>query len=223
MTGQAKFFCSTIGRKQLIAVTGLALSLFVLTHMLGNLLLFVGPKAYNEYSHQLTSNKLIFLAEAGLLGAFLIHMVLAVRISIYNRLCRPQAYYMSASGDKATSPATKSLWAQGIVILVFSIYHLFTFKFGNYYEADYGSGPIRDLHRLVVEVFESPSYVLGYALSLLILGVHLSHGIKSSLQTLGFHHPRYECKVKLLSRFYGALVALGFLSQPLYVFFIYRG
>lgn len=214
------WLCSTIGRKQLIGVSGLGLSLFLLTHMAGNLLIFKGPQAYNEYSHALISNPLIYAAEIGLLLMFLGHMVLAVRLTLANWSARGETRYaVLPNGEKGTSLIQRSLWAQGMLILVFIILHLITFKYGQHYMVDYGKGEIRDLHRLVIEVFEKPEYVVGYIIALVVLGLHLSHGVGSSLQTLGIHHVRYQRCFKAISIIYAVIVTLGFISQPLYVFF----
>ena len=210
---------SSIGRKQLIGLTGLGLSLFVLTHMLGNMLIFVGPQAYNEYGHALVSNPLIYLAEAGLLAAFCAHLLIALKISYANFKARPVGYAVKASGDKGTSAAKRLLWAQGLLILVFVILHLITFKFGAEYTVDYGKGPIRDLHKLMIEVFKDPAYVAWYVVAVFVLGAHLIHGIGSAFQTLGINHPKYNCAIKCVSWFYGIAVAAGFAAQPIYVFF----
>jgi len=218
-----KWLCSTIGRKQLIGLTGIGLSLFVLIHMLENMLILAGPQPYNNYAHFLTSNPLIYVAEAGLVAIFLLHLGFASAISIKNMGAREGRYAVSPSGDKATSMIQKSLWAQGLLILVFVILHLITFKFGTEYKVNYGQGEIRDLHRLVIEVFKEPMYVVWYLVALVVLGFHLSHGVGSSFQTLGIHHPRYQCLIRRFSIFYAVVVAGGFIVQPLYVFFIHRG
>ena len=157
---------SSIGRKQLIAVTGLGLSLFVLVHMLGNLLIFVSPQKYNEYSHALTSNPLIYLAEAGLIAMFFGHMVLAMRMTVHNWQARTSRYAVASNGEKATGWIQKTLWAQGLLILVFAILHLISFKYGPYYEVTYGQQTMRDIHRVVVEVFSIPGYVVWYCVAL---------------------------------------------------------
>lgn len=210
---------TTIGRKQLIALTGLGLSLFVLVHMLGNMLIFVSPQKYNEYSHALVSNPMIYLAEAGLLAMFFGHMVLAIRMTRLNWQARDSRYAVSPSGDKAATFIQKSLWAQGLLILVFVILHLISFKFGTYYSVNYGGVEMRDIHRLVLEVFKNPLYVGWYCVALVVLAMHLSHGVGSSLQTLGFNHPRYNCMIKMASIGYALIVGVGFLSQPIYVYF----
>lgn len=214
---------STIGRKQMVGVAGLALSGFVFTHMLGNMLIFVGAQAYNEYGHALTSNPLIYAAEAGLVVFFLVHVVIALALSLKNFLARDFRYAMPSSGDKATSLNKRTLWIQGSIILIFVILHLITFKYGTVYMVDYGKGEIRDLHRLMVEVFASPGYVFWYAISVLLLGFHLVHGLASSFQTLGLHHPRFQPVIKKVSLAFGWIVAFGFMSQPIYVHFFLKG
>jgi succinate dehydrogenase / fumarate reductase cytochrome b subunit len=214
---------STIGRKQVIGLTGIGLSLFVLMHMAGNMLILVGPQAYNEYAHALVSNPLIYLAEGGLVALFLGHLAVASRISIQNMGARKTRYAVLPSGDKATSAAKRSLWAQGLLIFVFLILHLISFKYGTHYTANYGKGEIRDLHKLVIETFQQPLYAGWYAFAMVVLLVHLSHGVASSVQTLGIHHPRYQKGIKAFSCLYALVVGGGFIIQPLYVFFIYRG
>ena len=218
--GNCGWIGSTIGRKQLIGVTGLALSGFVLTHMLGNMLILVGAEKYNEYAHALVSNPLLPLAEGGLLLAFLAHLIYALRLTVMNWSARDTRYAVRSNGAKRTKWTQRTLWAQGLVILVFLILHLITFKYGPEYKVTYGTTEMRDLHRLVIEVFQQPIYVAWYAVALVILCLHLSHGFGSSLQTLGVNHPRYNVAIKGLSWVYALLVTVGFLSQPIYVFFL---
>lgn len=208
---------STIGRKQLIGVTGLGLSGFVLTHMLGNMLILVGPQAYNEYSHKLITNPFLIVAELGLLLMFVVHLVMAVRLSWSNWQARDTRYKVASNGPKGTSFIQKSLWAQGLLILVFVILHLITFKYGTVYTVNYGAGEMRDLHRLVIETFREPLYTGWYVVAVFVLGLHLSHGFGSTFQTLGLHHVRYQSALRCLSILYAVIVAAGFISQPLYV------
>ncbi len=216
------YLSSTIGRKQVVGIAGLGLCLFVLTHMLGNLLVFVSPQAYNEYGHALTSNPLIYIAEAGLIAIFLGHIILALCLSMKNKAARPVKYAVNAEGEKSTSFVTKTMKHQGIVILVFVVWHLYTFKFGSFapeqFEVQYGDVVMRDLYRLMVEVFANPMYVAWYVFAVFILGYHLSHGFSSAIKTLGFSHPKYDDKLTKLGWLYSALVTLGFASQPIYVF-----
>lgn len=217
------WICSTLGRKQLIGLTGVGISLFVLIHMLENMLILAGAQPYNNYTHFLTSNPLIYVAEMGLLALFVGHILLASAISIKNWGARGTGYAVTASGAKRTTLTQRTLWAQGLLILVFLILHLITFKYGTEYTVNYGQGEIRDLHRLVIEVFKVPMYIAWYLVSLVVLGFHLSHGVGSSFQTLGLHHVRYQGLIRRFSVFYAVVVAGGFIVQPLYVFFLHRG
>lgn len=221
--GRASYFCSTIGRKQIMAIAGLALCAFVLAHAGGNIIMLFSADAYNKYGHALVSNPLLYVAEGGLVLMFLAHIVSGIKVTIRNMGARPQGYAVQASGEKATSKTTKSMWVQGIAILVFVILHLITFKYGPNYTTQVDGVEMRDLFRLVYEVFQSPIYVTWYIAALLILCFHLSHGLYSSLQTLGLHHPKYMPKVKCISVMYGVFVSFAFISQPIYMMFFYKG
>lgn len=206
-----------------MAVAGIALSLFVFMHAAGNLFLFVSPEAYNKYGHAIVSNPLIYIAEAGLVLFFAIHIVAGVILTIKNISSRPQKYAKLAKGDKATSIANRLMAVQGMVLFGFIVIHLITFKYGEYYETSVDGAIVRDLFRLVYEVFQKPEYVFSYILCLLVLCFHLSHGLYSALQTLGFNHPKFTPKIKCASVLYGLTVATMFISQPLYMYFIYKG
>lgn len=218
--GIGGWLCSTIGRKQLIGVTGLGLSLFLLVHMAGNMLILAGPEPYNKYSQALISNPFLPIAQGGLIAMFFGHLILAIRLQFLNWRARDTRYAVMSNGEKGTSMVQRSLWAQGLLILVFVILHLCTFKYGTHYTTTYDGVEMRDLHRLVIEVFNEPGYVCWYVVALIVLGLHIGHGVGSSFQTLGFRHPRYACAVKMLSLGYAVVVIGGFLSQPIYVFFL---
>jgi succinate dehydrogenase / fumarate reductase cytochrome b subunit len=186
--------------------------------MLGNLALFISAEAYNKYSHALVSNPLLPLAELGLVAFFLIHLYCAITLTMRNRTARPQRYAMATNGEKAVTNASKTMAATGIVLFIFIAYHIVTFKYGSYYEVTYDGVVMRDLQKLIVEVFQSPAYVAFYVISLAILGHHLSHGVQSALQSLGVNHPQYSPLFKKLGFVFALLVTIGFISQPLYVF-----
>ncbi|MBX3020501.1 MAG: succinate dehydrogenase cytochrome b subunit [Bdellovibrionales bacterium] len=214
---------SSVGRKQLIGVTGLGLCGFLVAHMAPNMLILFSAEMYNKYSHALISNPLIYAAEVGLLLLFLGHLVFALRLSWMNWRARDTRYAVMSNGPKRTAWAQRSLWAQGLVILVFVILHLITFKYGTHYSVTYDGVEMRDLHKLVVEVFSEPAYVIWYVVALFVLFFHLRHGLGSSLQTLGINHPRYNCAIKVASWAYAVIVVGGFLSQPIYVYLLQRG
>lgn len=214
------FLLSSIGKKYVMGVSGLVWAGFVLTHMLGNLLIFVGPDAYNVYGHKIVTSGILYAAEAVLVLALLAHVVMAVLLTLENRMARgKQRYAMKPSGSKGPRFASTTMAVQGSLILVFVILHLVTFKYGTYYETTVDGVKMRDLARLFVDVFQQPGYVVWYVVCLIILGFHLSHGVGSIFQSFGLKNEHYEPIIKKVSIIYGSLVALGFLAQPIYIFF----
>lgn len=214
-----RYLSSAIGRKQVMGITGLIWSGFVLTHMIGNMLIFVGPEAYNKYGHALTSNPLLFLAEGALLLTLLMHVYDGIMLTIKNKQARPQKYAMPTNGDKSARFQSRFMIFHGSLLLVFIILHLITFKYGTHYSVTYDGVEMRDLFRLMVEVFQSPAYVAWYAVSMVAVGLHLSHGFYSAFASLGVYHPTYSYWLSKFGYFYGLIIALGFVSQPIYVFF----
>lgn len=213
----SRLFSSSIGSKLLIALTGVGLVLFLVAHLSGNLLFLVGPEAFNRYSHALISNPLIYLAEAGLLGIFLLHVYKTARLYTGSKTARPVGY---ARKDWAGGPSRKS-WASttmiftGVVIAVFVVLHLRTFKFGAWYAA---AGGVRDLYRLQLEVFSHPGYVAFYMAAMVLIGFHLWHGVASAAQSLGIDHPRYTPRILWIGRATAVLIAGGFFLLPLYTY-----
>ena len=216
------YFTSTVGRKQLVAVGGLGLALFLFTHMAANMLILFSPKAYNIYSHKLITNPLIYIAELGLLGLLFLHMMLAMALVFRNWGARKKAYAIRPKGKAAATLSSRTMWFQGSVILLFLVSHLLTFKFGEYYSVTYDGVEMRDLHRLVVEVFQNPAYVVGYMFCLVLLYGHLKHGVSSLFQSFGLSNV-HEKVISAVGWIYGLVVVGGFISQPIYVYFFYKG
>ena len=213
-----EFVSSTIGKKYLMAVMGLVWVGFVAAHMAGNLLIFVGSDAYNLYSHALVTNKAILFAEAVMAFSLLAHVVLGVSLTLQNKKAKPLGYAEAGSKSKGASLASKTMAIHGIIILIFIVSHLLTFKFGTVYETTIDGVPMRDIHRLVVEVFKQPIFMLWHMIAVVLLGVHLSHGAKSIFQTLGLLHPSYDSCIRKFACGYSVIVTIGFLAQPIYVF-----
>lgn len=206
-----------------MGVTGLAWSLFVLSHMIGNMLIFVGPDAYNKYSHALITNPAIYLAEAGLLLTLAFHVYDGIMLTMKNKWARPQKYAMPTNGKKAARFQSKWMIFHGSMILIFVILHLITFKYGTHYSTTVDGVEMRDLHKLVIEVFQSPGYVAWYVVCMILLGLHLSHGFYSAFASIGFYHPRYSPVLSKVGYLYAVIIALGFISQPVYVYFFAAG
>jgi succinate dehydrogenase / fumarate reductase cytochrome b subunit len=154
---------------------------------------------------------------------FLAHAFQASYLTWKNYRARDTRYAMLPSGAKRTPWLHRTLFVQGLVLLVFVILHLITFKYGPHYTVNYGEGEIRDLFRLMVEVFQQPGYVAWYLVALFILGMHLSHGVKSTIQSFGVHHPRWQNAIRCFGVVYACVVMIGFISQPIYLFAFYKG
>jgi succinate dehydrogenase / fumarate reductase cytochrome b subunit len=213
------FFLTSVGKKYLMGFTGLVWAGFVFTHMAGNLLIFAGADIYNKYGHAIITNPLLIPAEIFLVLALATHVFLAIKLTIENRAAKGSRYHAAPNGEKAGSLASRTMAIQGSLVLAFIILHIITFKFGTYYETTVSGVVMRDLHRLIVEVFQQPIYVVWYLVALVMLGFHLKHGFGSIFQSLGLKNDHYAPMINKLSCIYAIVVALGFISQPLYVFF----
>ncbi|MEM8487159.1 MAG: succinate dehydrogenase cytochrome b subunit [Bacteroidota bacterium] len=221
-TVQQSILFSPIGKKVLTGITGLGLTLFVITHMLGNLSYFQGSAAYNAYTEFLHSlGALLYVIEAGLVAVFVLHIVLGINIYLHKRKARKVGYkrFKTVGGASKQSMSSRSMIITGIILLVFLVVHLWSFKFGTYYETTLDGQPVRDLARLVTEKFASPLYAFGYVAIMLLLALHLRHGVWSALQSLGAMNPRLTPLVYTLGALLGLLIAIGFLVLPLWIYF----
>jgi succinate dehydrogenase / fumarate reductase cytochrome b subunit len=203
-----------------MGLAGLVWTGFVLVHMAGNLLIFVSPDAYNAYGHAITSGNIVYIAEAVLILALIVHVGLAFRLTMENRAARSSTYAVKAKGEKSATLASQTMGIQGSLILAFIILHIATFKYGTHYDTTVKGVVIRDLYRLIAEVFQQPGYVVWYLVSLVVLGFHLSHGVGSVFQSFGWMNGRHQPLLKKISYLYAGIVALGFISQPIYIFLI---
>lgn len=218
----SSFFSSQIGRKVLTGVSGLGLVGFVLIHMLGNLSYFAGVDAYNAYTEKLASlGVLLYVVEFGLAAFFIFHIVLGISIALGKRKARPVNYdvYQSAGGQSRQSLSSRSMIITGIILLVFLIFHLKTFKFGTYYETTLDGKPVRDLARLMTETFQNPFYVFGYTAVVVLLALHLRHGVWSAFQSLGATNPRLSPILYSIGLILGLLIAAGFFVLPIWIYF----
>ena len=201
---------SSIGRKHLVAITGLLLCGFLVGHLSGNLLLIVGPDAFNLYAHKLTSlGAALYVIEAGLAGIFLLHLFLAIKLNIENKKAGGKYQVKKWTGRgitfmSATMPYT------GFVLLVFLILHLRSLKFGTYYTTIVDGVEMRDLYKTTLEYFQNPMNVAWYVFAMVCAGLHTAHGFASAFQSLGLNHPKYYPKIKIVSYLYAIVVGGGF-------------
>jgi succinate dehydrogenase / fumarate reductase cytochrome b subunit len=217
MTTRRTFLGSLITTKLIIGVTGILLFLYLILHIAGNVLVFFGPETFNTYSHALISNPLVIPVEIGLLVVFLIHLFKAIRMTFQNQQARPAKYAKKewAGGTSQKSVASSSMILTGLAILIFVPIHVWTFKYGPHY--DYGEG-VRDLYRLEVENFSSPLAVGLYVLTMVLVGLHVWHGVPSSFQSLGLNGPRFTPLIRQIGKVSAVAIAGGFIVITLWVF-----
>jgi len=228
---------STVGSKYLIALTGLALTGFVLVHMSGNLLIYKGRDALNSYALFLKERgALLWLARGGLLAAFLLHIGLTVRLKVRNRNARPERY--AYEDTIQANWASRHMLLTGLVILAFVIFHLMHYTFGVVFataQTPQGAVNFLDLHESLTrtnphdpaqraDVYEMTVYgfrnvgvSIAYIVAQLFLGLHLSHGIASTFQSLGLSSPRFWPALRVIGLTLTAVVVIGNVSMPVAV------
>ena len=219
MTIRRNFLGSLITTKLIIGVTGILLFAYLILHIAGNLIVFLGPDTFNTYSHALISNPLVVPVEIGLLVVFLIHLFKAVKMTFQNQSARPAKYAKKelAGGASQKSLASSSMVVTGLAILIFVPIHVWTFKYGPFY--DLGDG-VRDLYRLEVENFSSPIAVTLYVIMMVLVGLHLWHGVPSSFQSLGLNGPRFTPLIRKVGKISAVVIAGGFIVITLWVFLV---
>jgi succinate dehydrogenase / fumarate reductase cytochrome b subunit len=218
MASRFRVLASLVTTKLIVGVTGLLLFIYLIIHIIGNLLVFFGRDFFNRYSHALISNPLVVPVEIGLLVVFLIHLFKAISMTLQNRAARPTGYAMKkmAGGTSQKSLASSTMIFTGLVLLVFVPIHVKMFKYGPPYA--YGDANIHDLYRVEVENFSSLVAVGLYVLTMVVVGFHLWHGIPSSFQSLGLSGPRFTPLIRKVGKTSAVLIAGGFIVIAIWVF-----
>jgi len=214
MTAKRSFWSSTIGRKVVMAVTGVILFGFVLGHMVGNLLLYRGAQALNDYAvwlREFAHGAFLPIARITLLVAVLAHIWSATSLTLASRAARPTRYRQWE--PRESTYASRTMRWGGVIILLFVIYHLMHFTWGNAHPS-FVPG---DVYHNVVSGFAVPWVSAVYILAMLALGLHLKHGLWSMFQTLGVSHPRYERYAKAFAAVFATVIVLGNVSFPISV------
>ena len=213
-----RLFSTSIGRKLVVAASGIALIGFLIVHMLGNLAVYQGPEALNAYSAWLQGHPFLWVARAGLLGVFGTHIYLALRLALDNRAARPIAYQRSE--NVAATVSSRRIAMTGLLVLVFLVYHLLHFTFGAVQPEHAGliDGQNRhDVYSMMVYGFQSLPVAASYVVAMLVLGVHLHHGAASLFQSLGINHESYNGLIRAASLALVAIIVIGNCSIPILV------
>ncbi|MGH7490967.1 MAG: succinate dehydrogenase cytochrome b subunit [bacterium] len=219
MRNRTAVLTSSIGSKVIMALTGIGLVLFVIVHMAGNLQMFVGRDAMNAYGVTLRKVPLLlWLVRLGLIAIAIVHVVMSLRLKLQNRAARPVPY-VSKNTVSATL-ASRTMVVTGLIILTFAVYHLLHFTFGmtdpkNFHLTDHQGR--HDVYNMVVYGFQN-AFVSGfYILAVVLLFSHLSHGVSSFFQSLGWNHPRWNAFINKFGAVVAWLVCLGFVAIPIAV------
>ncbi|MFC3880259.1 succinate dehydrogenase cytochrome b subunit [Algoriphagus namhaensis] len=227
MSWVTKTLSSTLGRKLIMALTGLFLILFLTGHVSGNLLLFKGDggEAFNIYAKFMTTNPAVKLLSYLTYISVIGHVIYSIWLSRQNKAARPVGYALSKEGA-SSSVASRNMGVLGTIILIFLVVHMQSF----WYQMHWGDVPFvtyegeqfKDLFSIVTFAFQNELMVLGYVVAMGFLGFHLSHGFASAFQTLGLNHKKYSPAIETLGKLYSVVVPLLFASMPIYIYFTYQ-
>ena len=212
-----RFIDSSVGKKLVMALTGLFLILFLVEHLVGNLLLLINDngKIFEEYSEFMASslNIPIRIVEIGLFICLVYHSINGVRLWWGNKVARSVSYKVNNPSENSTF-FSRIMIHGGTIIFIFLVIHLRTFFF------PYRLGnPSNTMYEGVVEAFSNTYYSLFYLLAMIFLAFHLVHGFQSSFQTLGIRHNKYTAFIKKFGIVFSILLCAGFALIPLYFLF----
>ena len=207
---------STIQKKQIVGVTGLAMVGFVLAHLSGNFLIFKGAEAYNAYAQFLHDlGAILWVARIGLIASFVLHMFFTIQLVIENRKARQQRYYMYQNHRSQSALATRLMPLTGTIIFTYIVFHLLDFTFANKVGiidgVDYG------LFGLVVQTLGDPIHAFLYVVAMASVGLHMYHAFQSVFQTFGLLSDKNREKVTMVSQGLGVLIAVAYSSIPIYI------
>ncbi len=207
------FVKSSIGRKIIVALTGLALVLFLAGHLSGNLLIFAGEEAFNEYAeflHTFLHGMGVWIARIGLLACFVIHIWFTVLLTKENKSARPK--YAHDATVQAPKSSRIMIWS-GLTILAFVIFHILHFTVRT--DGELAALGEESPWKMVIVGFQNPLVVIFYIVAMTLLCSHLSHGVASIFQTLGLRSKKTAGPIQFISKAYAVVIYLGFISIPL--------
>jgi succinate dehydrogenase / fumarate reductase cytochrome b subunit len=200
---------SSVGKKLMMAISGIVFLLFLCAHLIGNLTIYGGGDAFNAYAERLHSmGALLAVFNLGLIIFAVIHISTGLVLFVQNLKARPARYHMDRPAGGRTW-SSKTMPYTGILILCFVIFHLANFTFVN------KSGTT--IYEIVSSAFASPLYVAIYIVAVIVVALHVRHGLWSAFQTIGANHPKYMPAVMTASVVFGLIVGMGFGVLPIYI------
>jgi succinate dehydrogenase / fumarate reductase cytochrome b subunit len=223
MASRTGVFSTSVGTKILIGVTGLALFIYLIIHIAGNLLIFFGPEVFNNYAYTMeVRNPALPAIEIALLLVFLVHIYKTVTMFLGNQSARPTRYAVKkyAGPPSRKSFASSTMIVSGLWLLAFLLVHVKAFRFSPEYPWPSGG---RDLYRQEFENLSNPLVVGFYMLSMIVVGSHLWHGIASGFQSLGADHPTITPTLLVAGKVLAVLIAGGFIVIAAWVYLTQAG
>jgi succinate dehydrogenase / fumarate reductase cytochrome b subunit len=200
---------SSIGKKLMMAITGLSFCAFLAGHLAGNLTIYAGKDAFNSYAEHLHSlGPLITVAELGLLAFAAIHIITGLTLFFQNTTARGGRYAVNKKGGGRTIGSATMPYS-GILLMVFVIMHLINFHF-----VDKDNSTI---FQIVSEKFANPLWVIIYIAAMIVAALHVSHGFWSAFQSIGANHPKYMSIIMAFSILFSLAIAIGFGLLPIYI------
>ena len=221
MSKAATFLNSQVGRKIATGITGIGLVLFIIVHLIGNLTYFAGADAINTYSYTLHQmGPLLWVVRLGLLAFFLYHAWLGLSIWLERRRARPEGYKVHASRGEPSRQnwSSRSMIITGVLLLLFVITHLNTFAFHDFSTAVVNGVEMHDVHERLTEVFSQPGYTVYYVIIMVLLGMHLRHGVWSAFQSLGWMSRRTNPIIYSIAFVLALIIAIGFIGLPISIY-----
>jgi succinate dehydrogenase / fumarate reductase cytochrome b subunit len=208
------FINSSVGKKLLMSLTGIFLSVFLIVHLAGNLLVLKsdGGEMFNAYAHFMGGNPLIRTLEIGLFLFILLHIVNGIRIWLQNRKARGKQYDVYKL-EENTTLQSRMMAVSASLVLLFLVVHLRKFWVPARFEGE------QNMAGLVLTTFRDPFYVVFYVVALAILAYHLRHGFQSAFQTLGWKTKRYSGIIEFVAVLFWLVIPIGFAVIPLYIYF----
>ncbi|MEO0311338.1 MAG: hypothetical protein RIQ89_995 [Bacteroidota bacterium] len=220
MAQTLKLFYTTVGKKYIMALTGLFLVLFLTSHLYTNLLLYKIDKgeAYLEMSKFLQTNMIVRLIEIGLFASIIFHTVQGIYLAFANRRARPVRYAVSNQAKNSTW-FSRNMVLTGSIIFIFIVIHMRTFFVPHRILGDHS----QDMAQSVAYAFQNGIYSAFYVFAMILLGAHLNHGIQSAITTLGFNNNAWEKTIRAIGTSLAMMYMVGFGSMPIAFFFDFFG
>ncbi len=219
MNSCCTFLRSSIGKKLLVAITGVILIAFVIGHLLGNLQFFAGPHVINEYGTKLRHLPFggLWVVRIGMIAAVLLHIFTTLMLVKENRAAKGAGYQFKASVQAKV--ATRLMALSGIILLSYIVFHLlhFTTHTINSDYAHWMDGEDHDVYRMIVAGFSNKAVAIFYIVAMVLLAMHLSHGAASLFQTLGLRTKKMACRLGLCAQIFAWVICAGYVSIPVAV------